>query len=105
MKVTPGASIGVAVVIGDREGYLVTDGHQDSECVRRSVTWTYLPGGYFYRPANTLNGGADAGDTESIWVLRERTAGCEQICQPVSDTASGMFFDRSKAQRSGSHDC
>ena len=63
-----------------REGYLANGQFQDSECVAGEVhTWTYTPGGYFYRPPNALHGGPDAmAITESVWVLRERTAGSEQ---------------------------
>ena len=56
-----------------REGYLVNGRYRHSECVAGEVhTGDYLPGGYFYRPPGTINGGPEAAATsESIWLLRE----------------------------------
>jgi len=60
-----------------REGYLMTGSVQHSECVGGEIhTWQYLPGGYFYRPAETVNGGSESlADVESIWLLREVSKG------------------------------
>jgi len=39
-------------------------------------SWQYAPGGYFYRPANTISGGPESfALTDSIWVLRETSHG------------------------------
>ncbi len=56
-----------------REGYLVTGNQQYAECVNgEAELWQYAPGGYFYRPANTISGGPESlALTESIWVMRE----------------------------------
>ncbi len=83
LRVLPGASIPWQASSADREGYLVTGEHQHSECVLGEVlTWTYTPGGYFNRPANTFNGGPESiATTESIWVLRERIAGVERLAE------------------------
>ena len=64
-----------------REGYLASGEYQHSECVVGEIrTWTYLPGGYFLRPASAVNGGPEAkAITESVWVLRERSAGVDRI--------------------------
>ena len=60
-----------------REGYLMAGSVQHSECVNEEIhTWEYMPGGYFYRPADTINGGPEsAAIEESIWLLRESAKG------------------------------
>ena len=60
-----------------REGYLITGNQQSSECVNgKTRTWQYAPGGYFYRPANTISGGPESvALTQSIWFLRETSKG------------------------------
>ena len=60
-----------------REAYLVSGAHTMSECVNGDVrTGDYGPGGYFRRPPNTSYGGGDtAVARESIWFLRELSAG------------------------------
>ena len=80
MKVDPGAAIPWQSSSVVREGYLAGGQFQDSECVGgEAQTGIYTPGGYFYRPAGTFHGGPEAmAITESIWFLRERTAGSEQ---------------------------
>jgi hypothetical protein len=80
MRISPGASIPWESSSVIREGYLASGEYQHSECVAGEVrTWTYTPGGYFLRPPNTINGGPDSrAITESVWVLRERSAGAER---------------------------
>ncbi len=80
MKVTPDAQLPWQSSSVTREGYLADGQFQESECVAgEPLTGIYLPGGYFYRPPNAFHGGPDAmAITESIWVLRERTAGSER---------------------------
>jgi len=60
-----------------REGYLLSGNQQYAECVNGEIeSWQYAPGGYFYRPANTISGGPESfALTESIWVLRETQHG------------------------------
>ena len=55
------------------EGYLVEGNQQYSECINGEVeTWSYMPGGYFLRPPNTISGGPDAvAYSDAIWLLRE----------------------------------
>ena len=60
-----------------------------SECVLGKVhTSQYRPGGYFYRPADIVNGGPASGsDTDVVWFLRETTQGTEIVapgCVPTS---------------------
>lgn len=80
LKVEPGASIPWQKSSTVREGYLVDGNYQHSECVGGTVhTWQYLPGGYFYRPADTINGGPEAAAlSESTWLLREVREGIEE---------------------------
>jgi hypothetical protein len=60
-----------------REGYLVVGEQQYAECVNGEVElWQYTPGGYFYRPANTISGGPESlATTEAVWFLRETSKG------------------------------
>ena len=72
-----------------REGYLLRGNFRHSECVLGKVyTSQYLQGGYFYRPAETINGGPLSGsDTDVIWFLRETAKGTDTIvpgCTPTS---------------------
>ena len=82
-RISPGASIPWQSSSADREGYLVTGEYQHSECLLGEVlTGPYTAGGYFNRPANTLNGGPESfATTESIWVLRERTTGVDRLAE------------------------
>ena len=72
-RVEPGAQIPWQSSSMPREGYLVSGQFQDSECVDgEPYTNTYLPGGYFNRPSDSVNGGPEAtAISESIWFLRE----------------------------------
>jgi quercetin dioxygenase-like cupin family protein len=67
-----------------REGYLVAGQYQHSECAEGEAhTGQYTPGGYFYRPPNSVNGGPQAGaESPAIWFLREPRHG-------THETASG----------------
>lgn len=76
IRIMPGAKIPWESSSVIREGYLVEGHYQHSECVNGEVhTWTYTPGGYFYRPGAVLNGGPEAmALSASVWLLRERSA-------------------------------
>lgn len=80
LKIEPGSPVPWQTSSAVREGYLLDGSYQHSECVAGEVhTWLYAPGGYFYRPANTINGGPDARAlTESVWLLREVDGGVEE---------------------------
>lgn len=79
-RIEPGAAIPWQSSSVIREGYLASGEYQASECVSGVAhTWTYTTGGYFYRPADTVNGGPESkAITESVWILRERSAGSEK---------------------------
>ena len=58
------------------EGYLLEGQHQHSECVDgESVSGEYLPGGYYYRPADAVNGGPVAAAEASVWYVRRLAPG------------------------------
>jgi len=80
MRVEPGAILPWQSTSVIREGYLVEGQYQHSECVGGKVhTWTYTPGGYFYRPGDAVSGGPDAkAITDSVWLLRETRASSTQ---------------------------
>jgi quercetin dioxygenase-like cupin family protein len=89
LKIEPGASLPWQKSSVPEEGYLVSGIYQHSECVNGEVaTATYTQGGYFKRPADAINGGADAGSVEtSVWFLRILSAATTELtggCEPVS---------------------
>ena len=72
-----------------REGYLMSGQYDDTECIEgKERTWTYVQGGYFYRPAGAVHGGPlSGGDADAVWFLRETEGGADQIepgCVPIS---------------------
>ena len=72
-----------------REGYLLLGNYRHSECVLGRVhAGQYRQGGYFYRPADTVNGGPASGsDSDVVWFLRETTRGTTTVapdCAPTS---------------------
>jgi hypothetical protein len=77
VSVATGAALAWESSTALREGYLITGNQQYSECVNGEVdTWQYSPGGYFYRPANTISGGPESvALTQSIWFFRETSKG------------------------------
>jgi len=92
LKIATGATLPWQLSTGLREGYFLAGSYQHTECVDgEPYTWQYLPGGYFYRPPNTINAGPEAtAMTESVWFLRETTGGdhetvpaCEKLEKPV----------------------
>ncbi len=89
LKVDAGASLPWQQSSAGREGYLVAGVYQHSECVLGKVhTGQYQPGGYFYRPADTINGGPEASAlTQSIWLLREVRGGREESVPDCIATA------------------
>lgn len=80
-RIEPGAFIPWEVSSTLREGYLVTGSYRHSECIDgQAVTDAYAAGGYFYRPADAVNGGPESGaDTEAVWLLRETTGGEHRV--------------------------
>lgn len=81
LQIEAGAAVPWESSSATREGYLVSGVYQHAECVAgEAVAGQYLPGGYFQRPAATVNGGPLAGGTtNAIWLLRETTGGIHEI--------------------------
>lgn len=77
VRVSTGASQDWESSSALREGYLVSGNQQYAECVNgKVVSWQYAPGGYFYRPADTISGGPESfALTESLWLMRETSHG------------------------------
>ena len=88
-RVTIDASVAWQSSSASREGYLMSGAYQHSECLMGEVqTGSYLPGGYFYRPAHTVNGGPEsAAATEATWLLRETSDGTETTAAGCSAAA------------------
>ena len=86
LRIEAGSSVPWQSSSALREGYLTVGNYQHSECVLGEVhTSRYLQGGYFYRPANTVNGGPlSGGDSNAIWFLRETQRGTELIVPECS---------------------
>lgn len=78
-RIEPGAKIPWRSSTANREGYLVVGNYTHSECVGSEIaTDGYLPGGYVYRPAHSINGGPESfAATTSIWFFRELAEGAE----------------------------
>lgn len=82
-RISSGAQLPWTSSTAIREGYLMAGTYQDAECVNgEAQVGQYLPGGYFYRPAETSHGGPEAmAITESIWFMRETAEG-EDVVWP-----------------------
>jgi hypothetical protein len=77
LRITAGASVPWQSSSALREGYLLRGNYQHSECVLgKAHTAGYRQGGYFYRPAGTVNGGPlSGGQADAVWFLREAETG------------------------------
>ena len=78
-----------------REGYLIVGDQQYVECMNgEPELWQYTPGGYFYRPANTISGGPESvATTEAVWLLRETSKG-DSVAWPsctVNETEADAY--------------
>lgn len=84
VRVSTGASLPWESSSIIREGYLVAGNQQYVECVNgESQLWQYSPGGYFYRPADTISGGPESvALTDAVWLIRE-TAHAEATVWPA----------------------
>ena len=76
LRIRPDATLRWESSTALREGYLVSGAYQHSECHEgKARTSPYAPGGYFYRPADVVNGGPEAAaTTDAVWLLREQIA-------------------------------
>lgn len=83
LKVSTGARMPWLKSSTVREGYLVEGDYRHSECVNgEEYSDSYLPGGYFYRPADTVNGGPQSvAARDAVWLLREAEGGSEEVVQ------------------------
>jgi hypothetical protein len=81
LRVATGASLPWESSSAIREGYLVTGNQQYAECVNgASELWQYAPGGYYYRPPNTISGGPESlALIEAIWLIRETGPGTARV--------------------------
>jgi hypothetical protein len=88
-RLTTGASVAWQSSSAAREGYLLSGEYQHSECLMGEVqTGSYSPDGYFYRPADTVNGGPESVVAmEATWLLRETADGSETIVAGCSAAA------------------
>ena len=77
LRISTGASLPWESSSVIREGYLVTGNQQYAECVNgKTELWQYAPGGYFYRPADTISGGPESlALMDSVWFMRETGRG------------------------------
>ncbi len=80
LRIDPGATQLWRQSTVTEEGYLLSGSYRHSECVDGEVlTYDYLPGGYFARPAGAIHGGPEAVATSSsVWYLREMSRGVIQ---------------------------
>jgi len=79
LRIDPGAGTIWTSSTSVREGFMIAGAYQHSECFNGiAQTWQYGPGGYFLRPPETFNGGAEAVATaETTWFMREQSASLE----------------------------
>ncbi len=93
LRVTPGAALPWEESSTIREGYLLQGSYQHTECVQgEAYTWQYQAGGYFYRPAGTINGGPESmAMSETTWLLRETRGGEHQTVPDCVATPNASF--------------
>jgi hypothetical protein len=78
LRVDPGALLPWRQASVPEEGFLLEGAYLHSECVAGVVlTGSYEPGGYFYRPAQAVNGGPESGAAgqTAVWYMRRLTSG------------------------------
>lgn len=77
LRIEPGATRQWQSRSVSEEGYMLAGNYTHSECVEgQASTAEYLPGGYYYRPPNAVNGGPEsAAAVTSVWFLRTLSAG------------------------------
>ena len=76
LRVEPGATVPWQSLSVLEEGYLLEGRHEHAECVEgEAVSGVYQSGGYFYRPADAVNGAPIAASGASVWYLRRLDPG------------------------------
>lgn len=75
LNIAPGARRAWQSVSVVEEGFMLEGNYTHSECVDgQPVTASYLPGGYYHRPAAAVNGGPQSAATvNSVWLVRVLT--------------------------------
>jgi len=83
LRIEPGATRPWQSSSVAEEGFLIEGRYTHAECVDgEPVSGEYLPGGYFFRPPDAVNGGPESVAAEtSVWYLR-RLAGGETVVVP-----------------------
>lgn len=91
LRIEPGAQVPWQSSSVTREGYFMVGNYTHTECVAGEPnTNVYLPGGYFYRPGNAINGGPEAAaTTTSVWFLRELGKGTVTTHESCNSTVTG----------------
>ncbi len=89
LRVAPQTSVPWQSSSAAREGYLVAGQYRGSECfLGHAHVGLYLPGGYFFRPPGAVHGGPQAmAVSESVWLLRELSAGTVSVDDACEGTA------------------
>lgn len=75
VNIAPGARRAWQSLSVVEEGFMLEGSYTHSECVNNEpVTASYLPGGYYHRPAAAINGGPESvAAVNSIWLVRVLT--------------------------------
>ena len=97
LRIEPGATRPWQSLSVVEEGYLLRGSYTHSECVAgEAVTADYLPGGYYHRPENSVNGGPESGAAVSaVWLVRTLSPGMTTThagCLPAESPALNPAF-------------
>lgn len=81
LRIEPGAVVPWQRSSVVEEGFLLEGQYRHAECLAgEPVVGSYVPGGYFQRPAETVNGGPESGaDLPSVWYLRRLVGGDMEV--------------------------
>jgi len=91
LRIEPGSEIPWQSSTSIREGYFLAGNYTHSECVAgEPATDIYGPGGYVYRPANSISGGPEsAAAVTSVWFFRELSDSTETTHDKCEVTVTG----------------
>jgi len=80
-RIDPGAVLPWQRSTAAEEGFLLEGSYRHAECVGgEAVVGEYLPGGYFQRPPEAVNGGPEsAAILPSVWYLRRMAGGETEV--------------------------
>ena len=90
LRVEPGAVLPWQKASVAEEGFLLSGRYSHSECVAGvEITGSYGPGGYFYRPADAVNGGPRSGaEVAAVWYMRRLSSGAYETVGACEEPAS-----------------